>query len=223
MIYRHITFQESQKCAITLLKKYKLENEQIPIDPEILIRRIEYNNEARIKVIPKARLHADYHLWGMVAYILEPDKNPNKGFQIYIDQAHYFGDKRKSLLTLGEELGHIVLHLEFGRVLPDVADGWNHLSEVNCQNHKNRESQARLFGSNIILPPNSFDPFVFDWVEKNKALILSSGCQSMDELASTISINLANVIEVSESIIKITLKRWPNQLLGQINDRFNFV
>jgi Zn-dependent peptidase ImmA (M78 family) len=207
LTFRHITFQENQAAANRLLKSYGYEDTSgIPIDPERIIRRM------RLGPVPFANLRKNFGIKGMVTKYGEK-------VQIWIDEYHYENEPESSMFTLGEELGHCVLHLEECGEIKSV-EQWMRIMHRDRDQNKFIHAQAKLFASNILLPAFVFDSYAMEWVCKNLKDIVRFAGISPGELASTIAFLMEDDLGLSQQIIEHTLTRWPNQAIKQIREGF---
>ena len=154
MTYREIPFSEYQQKANALLRKHGIsENDKLPIDPENIIRL------EGIELIPSPQLKQRFGIRGCVVKY-------NDQLQIYIDDYHYDNEPESCFLTMGEELGHCILHLvDFGKIRT-IRD-WMDISKKNRDFSRFIENQARMFGSNIILPSFILEGYLMKWVRLN--------------------------------------------------------
>ncbi len=203
MTYREITFAKNQQIADRLLSDCDItEKSNLPIDPEAILRKKGH------LVIPMLNMKRNYGVLGCVA-------KSGRSLQVYIDEYYYLNEPDRSLFTLGEELGHIYLHLFDLENVKSVED-WIKVLVANSDHHKRIEAQARLFSSNILLPHYIFDPFVLRWVKQNINQLKAFPRISPGTLADTIALFLEDELGVSQSILSIVLRRWPDQLIGRI-------
>lgn len=207
MKYRNIPFTEYQQRANQLLDFFGITAESsIPIDPEIFLRQIGFD------IVPYPGLWFRFGLKGAVIKV--KDKR-----QVWIDEDHYFNQPESSLLTLGEELGHIILHLDEDSDDVSSIRDWISKTTATEEYYDYIENQARTFASNIILPSFIFDPFTLGWVSKNLDIIKERNNTTREDLAYNIASLMSDVVSVSPYIIEITLNRWPNPLIDQILEK----
>ncbi len=207
MTYRHITFQDNQTEANRILRSYGYNaGSAIPIDPEKVARKMGWGT------VPYANLRKNYGIKGFVTKYGEK-------LQIWIDEYHFQYEPESSLLTVGEELGHCVLHLEgCGNI--ESAEQWMEIMYRNQKHHSFIHQQARLFASNIMLPAFVFDTYVREWVRENLEDVKKFARVSPNDLASTIGFLMEDELGLSQWIIEHTLKRWPNPVVNQIKESY---
>ncbi len=207
MKYRKITLTQNQYKANELLKFFGITRKSdLPIDPETIIRKMGY----QIVVYPGLLFRLG--LLGGVVKI-------NSRLQIWIDKKQY-QESDSALFTLGEELGHIVLHLEDFTNISSIKDWFQIIQSFNEEHFIYTETQAKTFSSNILLPNFIFDSYTIEWVGKHLKQIDKLSNTTTDDLAWNIASLMAKSIKTSPSIIDITLKRWPNPLIGQITKQY---
>lgn len=200
--YREITFPENQVIATNLLREHGYdEKSRIPIDPELVIR------EKGIDLIPFPGLRRDHGLKGCVA-------KQEGSLQILIDKWHYEEDET-SIFTLGEELGHCVLHLIDLDKVKSVSD-WIRIVYQNKSVSRYIEQQARVFSSNILLPHFSFCDYVLSWTAANLTSISTFSNLTVESLSENIASLLEDEIPLSHWILDYTLRRWPDRTIDQI-------
>ncbi len=203
MTYREIPFSEYQKRANELLRKHGVtENDELPIDPETIIRR------EGIELIPSAGLKQRFGIKGCVAKV-------DDTLQIYVDQYHYENEPETAFLTLGEELGHCVLHLEDFKNIHSIRD-WLNIIKNNQEFSRKIENQARMFGSNIILPSFVFEPFIKAWMTANLKNILCFSNYNEDVLQGNIASLLEDELRLSYFVIYYALGRYPDRPINWI-------
>ncbi len=203
MNYRDIPFKEYQDTAITILREHGFDRfSNIPVDPEVIIRR------RGIRLIPWKDLKRDWAILGCVVKY-------EQGLQILIDEYHYFEQPESSLFTLGEELGHIELHLIDLDSITSIKKWINTLSK-NDKYHKYIEQQAKCFSSHLILPNFIFESYTLDWTKKHIKEINKFRSFSHDGLANLIGSLITDDLEVSEYIISLALLRWPDRIIDKI-------
>lgn len=203
MTYREITFAKNQQVADQLLRECGIKaDSSLPIDPEVILRKKGH------LLSPMPNMKRDY---GVLACVAKSGRSLN----VYIDEYYYSNQEDRSLLTLGEELGHIYLHLlDLERVRS--VDDWIKMRSENREHHKKIESQAQLFASNIVLPHFIFDQYVVDWVHANIHELERFPRISPDTVAWNIGLYIEDELGISPWILSITLQRWPNRLIDKI-------
>lgn len=207
MKYRKITLTQNQYKANELLKFFGITRKSdLPIDPETIIRKMRY----QIVVYPGLLFRL-----GLLGGVVKS----NSRLQIWIDKKHY-QESDSALFTLGEELGHIVLHLEDFTNISSIKDWFQIIQSFNEEHFIYTETQAKTFSSNILLPNFIFDSYTIEWVGKHLKQIDKLSNTTTDDLAWNIASLMAKSIKTSPSIIDITLKRWPNPLIGQITKQY---
>ena len=203
MNYRHITFAENQACAYEILRIHGIsEKDDLPIDPELILRKIE------IDVVPYPGLTFKFGAQGFVTKI-------NGAFQVWVDENHYYHHPDSSLLTIGEELGHIKLHLESVDNISSIEE-WIKQVVATEEYYAFMEQQAKTFSSHIILPSFSFNPYVLEWIDHNIGRVRKLKSPNHKELAYAIASIMAKDLGISEYIIEITLNRWPDPAIFKI-------
>jgi hypothetical protein len=207
LTYREIPFRENQRLANEVLRRFGFdESSDLPIDPELIIRQMGMD------FIPVRGLKKNFGIKGCVVKY-------GDALQILIDEYHYENEPESSILTLGEELGHSVLHLVDIDSIKSIKQ-WMREVHRNTSRNAYIHSQARLFASNLILPAFVFDAYVLGWVESHLGEIQRFTNLSEDGLSSTIGFLMEDELEVSSWIIGITLGRWPNPAIKQITAQF---
>lgn len=102
MKFKYFPFKRYREIANDILRFYGYnEKSKIPIDPERIIRKMN------IELVIINNLYKNHGIQGCVAFI-----KPTKKYQICIDNIHYYYQEKSSLFTMGEEIGHIILHKE---------------------------------------------------------------------------------------------------------------
>lgn len=210
MKYRRIPFRESHDRANELLELCGIgPDSTIPIDPEVIRRQLG------IDVVPYRGLNFRCGLLGGVIKV-------RKKLQVWIDEDHYLKQPQSSLFTLGEELGHIVLHLEEELDQITSIEDWIKITVATEEYYDYMETQAKTFSTNIILPSFIFDPYTLKWVDRNLKTIKKHNNTTKEELVYNIASDLEGELSVSAYIIEIVLnKRWPNPLIDQIIEKYS--
>ncbi|NGX46465.1 MAG: hypothetical protein K940chlam2_01656 [Chlamydiae bacterium] len=208
MNYRHVTFKENQERAHEILDFYGITSESdMPVDPEPILWKMG------ISVVPFRGLRFRYGPLGFVTKI-------NSDLQVWVDEHHYINQPESSLFTIGEELGHIILHLEDFDIIKSI-DDWNRIALRNLQFYDKLENQARTFSANIILPSFIFDDYVLDWISKHPGHREELMSTSFDDLAYKTAFLIKDDLGISPSILEIILtERWPNPVVYQIAGKF---
>lgn len=208
MNYRHITFKENQERAHEILDFYGITSKSdMPVDPEPILRKMG------ISIVPFRGLKFRHGPLGFVT-------KTNSDLQVWVDEHHYINQPESSLFTIGEELGHIILHIEDCDIIKSI-DDWSHIALRNLQFYDKLENQAKTFSGNIILPSFIFDDYVLDWIgghPEHREELMST---SFEDLAYTTAFLIKDDLGISPSILEIILKeRWPNPVVYQIAGKF---
>lgn len=208
MRYQKISFKDNQEKANQILRYYGLDSpdHELPIDPELILRKM------RIQPIPRKNLQKEHGIKGFVCI-------KNHSFQVFIDEFHYFEQEESSRFTLGEELGHIILHLEEVDEIKDLQD-WMRVIVETSKHHRYIESQARTFASNIILPEGAFKPYVLAWVGRHLTSLKRMKNISHEDLAFNIASDITEDLPVSNYIVQIALNRWPDRIILSVIDHY---
>lgn len=123
MRYNKYSFKDYQGKADKLLNDYNILNStDLPVDPELLLRKLGY------VLVPHKNLKCDYGIKGCVIKY-------NSKLQVHIDEYHYENQTETCLFTIGEEIGHIVLHLNEIKHIESIED-WNSILKENYDYHK---------------------------------------------------------------------------------------
>lgn len=207
MTFREIPFSEYQNAANKLLRKHGVsEKDLLPIDPEMILRKEGLGLNTSLP------LQKQFGIRGCVV------KRQGR-LEIYVDEYHYMNESESCHLTIGEELGHSIIHLEEIEKINSIQD-WMKIVHANHQHSRFIESQARMFGCNLILPSFIFEDFLEKWVEVNVDGIQCFNNHSPDALQGNIATLLQDDLALSYWIIYFSLGRWPDRPIDKIIRRF---
>ncbi len=211
MKYRSISYNKNQEIALDILESVGIDTEkcEIPNDPEYIARYYE---------MPPNIISGLFTNFGIRGCVYKFDNS----FSIGIDENHYYNQEESSIFTLGEEIGHIFLHLK-GRCnnINSPQDWLRELSE-DIENSDKIENQARVFSSNIILPPVPLYNYVNKWIQNHKTTFKIEGLLATEDFANKLGSALHSEMKLSPYIIQYSLLRWPDRcakrLLREIFD-----
>ncbi len=208
-MFKEMSFGEIQRKAEDLLSFNGFDQiRTLPLNIEKLARLM------KIQIVPMDGLKKEYGIKGCVVKC-------SKGFSILLDSYHYERQEESSVFTIGEEVGHIILHLNDVEDVTTINE-WMHIVVCNENYRAYIEQQARVFSSNLLLPRYAFEPYTLDWVKRNIKSLKKFQNFSVDDLAFNIGASMADELRVSSWIIEITLKRWPDRIIDKVFNQFNF-
>lgn len=198
-------FEDYPKIANDLFEKYGID-QSVPVDPEIIAM------EMNIPIVPAPGLKRDYGIKGVCCLV---DGN----FEIYIDKYHYYYEVESSLFTIGEEIGHIILHIDGHQKI--TFDSWKkEASKITEQKNKYLHQEARSISSHIIFPANTFTDYAINMVDKNYKDYNSRWNRDKADLAENIAEDIASDVDISQHICKFSLLRWPDKPIDKIIERW---
>jgi hypothetical protein len=207
MIYRDIPFTEYESVANALLRKHGIsERDLLPIDPETLIRK------EGLVLNTSLPLHKLFGIRGCVV-------KKNGRLEICIDEYHYMNEPESCLLTIGEELGHCILHLQDFEKIRSISD-WMRVVVANRAQSRFIENQARMVGCHILLPTFIFGDFLVDWVGKNLKSVEAFRNPTIDLLLDNLATLLEDEIPLSHWILNIALGRWSDRPIDRVTKAY---
>ncbi len=198
---KKMVYREYEEKAQRVINHFYTEPVQVPIDIEHLISLCD------IDIIPLKNLRNDFNAKGLIV------RNPRGGFDIIIDQDHWYNDEFYYRFTLAEELAHILLHVDYYKTAKNVTDVVSIHNSMSEDEYRMMEQQARNTGSYLLFPRISTLHFFEDWIRaENGNLVRNSS--SRTQLCEYVAEELSPILCTSSATLKhILLYRYPEPLL----------
>jgi|WetSurMetagenome_2_1015567.scaffolds.fasta_scaffold09493_6 Zn-dependent peptidase ImmA (M78 family) len=211
MKFKHLTYEDYKIKAENFLKANPFGIGKIPINIELLIEK------SGIIIEVMDDLKNDYSVKGFVA---KDVKNEGK-VKIIIDTKHYENDDFEYKFTLAEELGHILLHMDFYQGIKNVDDYMKIHKSISDDDYRRFEQQARNIASFLLLPQEEFNDFVLEWVKKKIEFLKNFKYESVESFADIISRGISREIVLSYYVIYITiLNRYPDRIIDNLVEKY---
>lgn len=205
-IGQHVyTFEEYQSIASKLFEKYEIPLD-MPIEPDLLASQMD------IYIGAAKDLKRNYGIKGVCCLV-------DGKFEIFIDERHWEDEPQSSIMTIGEELGHIILHLD-GYENIKYDDWILEAGKITHDRNRYLHQEARYLASNIIFPAAKFTDYVLDLVERNIKDYSRRFNFNNHILAGNIAADMEDELEVSMDICQIALQRWPDYPIGAVVRKF---
>jgi Zn-dependent peptidase ImmA (M78 family) len=211
MKFKHLTYEDYKLKAEKFLKDNPYGIGKIPTEIEILIEK----SGIIIEVMDDLKIN--YSVKGLVA----KDIKNTRQMKIVIDSKHYENDEFEYKFTLAEELGHILLHLDFYNGINNVEDYIKIYNEISDEDYRRFEQQARNLASFILLPQDEFNKYVLEWVNEKLEVLKLYNYDSIQRFADIISRGISREIILSSHVIYHTIfNRYPERIIDNIIEKF---
>jgi hypothetical protein len=197
---RSYSKEEIHSLAHQYLKKHfpqYPEQIDIPVDIELLIENDGYLISDMPDLIERKIDHEGLLLWNktlekyeicIVKRYLDPQKNYSNRYRF----------------TLGEELGHLIMHAEYFKKLNSQDDAIKFYSSLSSEEIQRIDHDARIFAANILMP------YSIIWDETKKLVeILKDEKRKFlnyNNFIGHCAIDLASLFEVSSESMEIRFK-----------------
>ena len=199
---KKMTYKEYESEALRVINHFYTEPTSVPIDIEMTINRLN------IDILPFKNLRNDFGAKGMIV------RNASGGFDIVIDEDHWFSDDFYYQFTLAEELAHLLVHTDLYKDAKSVCDIFKIQQRLSSDEYSMIEQQARNIASYILFPRTSMTKYLLDWAELNHRQKSLGRFKTKTELGEYIINALSPKLETSTQVLKLTLlKRFPEPLL----------
>ena len=183
--YKYIPFERYPEIVQEFLAGQDWDHD-VFVDPEIICQNLDFGPP-----IPYPDLRLRLGIKG--AAVLVDDE-----FQIYVDEYHYNHEERSCNFTIGEELGHIAMHLKEYQGTGITVDEWARVTrDLSKRDNKYLHQQARCFSSHLLLPQSKLTDYAISVVQEHYHEIDRGLNFSDDLLADTIADYLYDSIPLS--------------------------
>jgi Zn-dependent peptidase ImmA (M78 family) len=135
-------------------------------------------------------------------------KIPEDRLEILVDAEHYDNRQYSSRFTIAEELSHLLIHAEYFKNIHSPDDRIAFQQALTDEQDKEFQSQARRYGSYLLVPNALFLSLCDDWVLNNYDEILKDNPQNENELIKFLAEKLQHKLEVSSRSLEIVFFRY---------------
>jgi hypothetical protein len=171
---------------------------QIAVDVELILERME---GVTLDVWPG--LKCNHQTEGMVCRDIESGQ-----LFVYIDEAlaDDYRYKARYRMTVGEELGHVVLHKS---VIEQVETPQDFLALQRHSQWHEMDRHAKRFACAVLMPPDRLLAFARELYPQ---LVKVAGFGNVQAILKQITAQAASKFEVSPQTMGFRLKEWPARI-----------